>query len=53
MTPAAVGIRCPDHSGQPQGVQRVRRATERTVTGFGSRRVNAVTLGLIGVIVAV
>ncbi|HET7648619.1 MAG TPA: rhomboid family intramembrane serine protease [Gaiellaceae bacterium] len=53
MTPAAVGIRCPEHSGQAQGVQRVRQATGRTVTGFGSRRVNAATLALIGVNVAV
>ena len=30
MTPAAVGIRCPEHSGQPQGIQRVRRTAHRT-----------------------
>ena len=49
MTPAPVGIRCPEHSGKPQGIQKVTRA----VTGVGSRRLNAVTLGLIGVNVAV
>src|ERR671936_2755490 len=26
MTPAAVGLRCPDHSGKPRGVARVARA---------------------------
>src|SRR4051794_32245348 len=30
MTPAAVGIRCPEHSGQAQGVRRVRQAARRT-----------------------
>jgi membrane associated rhomboid family serine protease len=29
MTPAAVGIRCPEHSGKPQGIQRVRRTAQR------------------------
>ena len=29
MTPAAVGIRCPEHSGQTQGVQRVRQTVRR------------------------
>lgn len=29
MTPAAVGLRCPDHSGQAQGIQRVRRSAQR------------------------
>jgi membrane associated rhomboid family serine protease len=53
MTPAPVGIRCPDHSGKPQGIQKVTRAAERAVTGVGGRRMNAVTLGLIGVNVAV
>jgi membrane associated rhomboid family serine protease len=53
MTPAPVGLRCPEHSGKPQGFQRVTRATQRTVTGVGSRRVNAVTLGLIAVNVGV
>ncbi|HZQ82372.1 MAG TPA: rhomboid family intramembrane serine protease [Gaiellaceae bacterium] len=49
MTPAPVGLRCPDHSGKPQGIQKVQRA----VTGVGSRRVNAVTMTLIGINVAV
>jgi membrane associated rhomboid family serine protease len=49
MTPAPVGLRCPEHSGKPQGIQKVQRA----VTGVGSRRVNAVTMALIGVNVAV
>lgn len=49
MTPAPVGLRCPEHSGKPQGVQKVTRA----VTGVGSRRVNLMTLILIGINVAV
>src|SRR4051794_39914127 len=44
MTPAPVGLRCPEHSGKPQGVQKVTRA----VTGVGSRRANFVTMTLIG-----
>jgi membrane associated rhomboid family serine protease len=53
MTPAAVGQRCPDHSGKPQGVKKVTHAAERAVTGVGARRVNAVTMTLIGINVAV
>jgi membrane associated rhomboid family serine protease len=53
MTPAPVGLRCPEHSGKPQGVQRVVRPAQRAVTGVGSRRMNAVTLTLIGINVAV
>ena len=53
MTPAPVGLRCPEHSGKPQGVAKVTRAAERAVTGVGGRRVNAVTLALIGINVAV
>jgi membrane associated rhomboid family serine protease len=49
MTPAAVGLRCPDHSGKAQGAQKVARA----VTRVGSRRPNLVTLVLIGINVAV
>jgi membrane associated rhomboid family serine protease len=49
MTPAPVGIRCPDHSGKPQGMQKVTRA----VTGAGARRVNAVTIALIAINVLV
>jgi membrane associated rhomboid family serine protease len=46
MTPAAVGLRCPEHSGKPQGVQRVTRPAQRTMTA-NWRRANAVTMGLI------
>jgi membrane associated rhomboid family serine protease len=53
MTPAAVGIRCPEHSGKPQGVQRVTHAASRAATGFGSRRVNTVTMALIAINVLV
>lgn len=53
MTPAPVGLRCPEHSGRPQGVQKVTRAAGRTVTGIGGRRVNAVTMVLVGINVAV
>src|ERR687887_1606730 len=53
MTPAPVGIRCPEHSGRPQGFQRVTRSAQRTVTGVGARRVNAVTTALIALNVAV
>lgn len=53
MTPAPVGLRCPEHSGRPHGVQRVRRSAQRTATGVGSRRMNAVTMALIAVNVAV
>ena len=53
MTPAPVGLRCPEHSGKPQGIQKVTRAAERAVTGVGGRRLNAVTMALIGINVAV
>lgn len=53
MTPAAVGLRCPDHSGKPQGVRKVTSAATRATTGVGSRRANAVTLALIGLNVVV
>jgi len=53
MTPAPVGLRCPEHSGKPQGIQKVTRAAERAVTGVGGRRINAVTMALIGINVAV
>jgi membrane associated rhomboid family serine protease len=48
MTPAPVGLRCPEHSGKPQGVRRVTAAATRATTGVGARRVNAVTMALIG-----
>jgi membrane associated rhomboid family serine protease len=53
MTPAAVGLRCPEHSGKPQGVQKVTAATTRAVTGVGARRANAVTMTLIAINVLV
>jgi membrane associated rhomboid family serine protease len=53
MTPAAVGLRCPEHSGKPQGVRRVTTAAARATTGVGYRRLNAVTMALIGVNVLV
>jgi membrane associated rhomboid family serine protease len=53
MTPAPVGLRCPDHSGKPQGIRKVTAPAQRAVTGIGSRRVNAVTMALIGINVAV
>ena len=53
MTPAPVGLRCPEHSGKPQGIQKVTTPAQRAVTGVGSRRTNVVTLTLIGINVAV
>src|SRR5829696_7481051 len=53
MTPAPVGLRCPEHSGKAQGVRKVTQAAERAVTGAGGRRVNAVTMALIGINIAV
>jgi membrane associated rhomboid family serine protease len=53
MTPAPVGLRCPEHSGKPQGIQKVVRPAQRAVTGVGSQRVNAVTMALIAVNVTV
>src|ERR1700687_3245545 len=52
MTPAPVGLRCPEHSGKPQGVQRVTAAATRAKRG-GIRRLNAVTMALIGLNVLV
>jgi membrane associated rhomboid family serine protease len=49
MTTAPVGLRCPEHSGKPQGVRRVTAAA----AGVGSRRVNLVTMILIGINLAV
>jgi membrane associated rhomboid family serine protease len=53
MTPAPVGLRCPDHSGKPQGLKKVTAPAQRAVTGVGSRRTNVVTLTLIGINVGV
>src|SRR5437016_13500621 len=50
MTMAPVGIRCPEHSGRPQGVQRVTHGVQRaSFEGAGAK----VTKLLIGVNVAV
>ena len=45
MTPAPVGLRCPEHSGKPQGVQRVTTGARRvSFEGTGA----LLTKGLIG-----
>ncbi|MDQ2968407.1 MAG: rhomboid family intramembrane serine protease [Actinomycetota bacterium] len=50
MTMAPVGIRCPEHSGKPQGVQRVTRGVRRaTFEGTGAK----VTKALVAINVAV
>jgi membrane associated rhomboid family serine protease len=49
MTPAPVGLRCPEHSGKPQGIKRV----TTKAAGMGARRPNLVTSILIGINVAV
>jgi membrane associated rhomboid family serine protease len=50
MTMAPVGIRCPEHSGRPQGVQRVTRGVHRAAfEGVGAK----VTRALIAINVAV
>jgi membrane associated rhomboid family serine protease len=50
MTMAPVGIRCPDHSGKPQGVQRVTRGVQRVAfEGTGAK----VTKALVAINVAV
>jgi membrane associated rhomboid family serine protease len=46
MTPAAVGLRCPEHSGKPQGIKKVTAPAQRAVTGVGARRINAITVEL-------
>jgi hypothetical protein len=53
MTPAPVGLRCPDHSGKPQGIRKVTVAAERAASGVGSRRPYLVTMALIGINVTV
>jgi membrane associated rhomboid family serine protease len=53
MTPAPVGLRCPDHSGKPQGIRKVTTPAQRAVTGVGSRRTNVVTLTLVAINVGV
>jgi membrane associated rhomboid family serine protease len=50
MTPAAVGIRCPEHSGKPQGLQRVTQTARRAGSdAFGAY----VTKALIGLNVGI
>src|SRR5919202_3913368 len=50
MTMAPVGIRCPEHSGRPQGMQRVTAGARRAAfEGVGAK----VTKALIGLNVAV
>src|SRR6476620_4377903 len=50
MTMAPVGIRCPEHSGKPQGVQRVTHGVRRaTIEGTGAK----VTKALVAINVAV
>jgi membrane associated rhomboid family serine protease len=53
MTPAPVGLRCPEHSGKPQGIRKATQPMQRAVTGVGSSRVNAVTMALIAINVGV
>src|SRR5260221_10681744 len=53
MTPAPVGLRCPEHSGKPQGIQKVTAPAQRAVSGVGAHRINAVTMALIAINVAV
>jgi len=53
MTAAPVGLRCPDHSGKPQGVHKITTAATRSTTSLVGRRVNAVTMALIGINVVV
>jgi membrane associated rhomboid family serine protease len=50
MTMAPVGIRCPEHSGRPQGVQRMTKGVRRaSFEGVGAK----VTRALIGLNIAV
>lgn len=53
VTHAPVGLRCPEHSGKPQGIQKIVRPAQQAVTGVGARRANAVTMALIAINVAV
>ena len=46
MTPAAVGIRCPEHSGKAQGVQRVRQTAQRATGGSGGAYVTKLLIAL-------
>jgi membrane associated rhomboid family serine protease len=46
MTMAPVGIRCPEHSGKPQGVQKLTRPVTRAVTQDRGSLVTRVLIGL-------
>jgi membrane associated rhomboid family serine protease len=53
MTPAAVGIRCPEHSGKPQGIQRVTQTAQRVGRGSSGAYVTKALVGLnVGVFLA-
>lgn len=53
MTMAPVGIRCPEHSGKPQGVQRVTRGVQRAAfEGTGAKVTKALVAINVGVYVA-
>jgi membrane associated rhomboid family serine protease len=52
MTPAPVGLRCPEHSGKPQGVRKATATAERVATKSGVRPY-PVTIVLIAINVAV
>src|SRR5436305_5945877 len=46
MTMAPVGLRCPEHSGKPQGVQRVTRGVQRAAFEGATAKVTRVLIGL-------
>src|SRR5207237_5724216 len=53
ITMAPVGIRCPEHSGRPQGVQRVTRGVQRAAfEGVGAKVTRALIAVNVGVYVA-
>ena len=53
MTMAPVGIRCPEHSGKLQGVQRVTRGVQRAAfEGTGAKVTKALVAINVGVYVA-
>lgn len=43
---AAVGIRCPDHSGQPQGVERVTTGVRRAAVEGGTGQLTKLLIGV-------
>jgi membrane associated rhomboid family serine protease len=53
MTPAPVGLRCPEHSGKAQGVRKVTAAATRVASGQGSRSGYPVTIVLVAINVGV